>query len=111
MNVAQARAHQIDVAGRYAMLAGLDQSRCGAGGGVLLAAFGATHHPDHAPYRVVVQRRRLARPPNEADQRESLEGIAIEEVLLVPVGARPREHVRQPVVMGDQVGQQGLRLM
>src|SRR6218665_476482 len=75
--------------------------------GEALAIFGSAQHADQRPHGVIVDRRLLARPPDEADDREALPWIAVQQVLAVVLRMRLRELGGQPVVARDQFGQQG----
>ncbi|MNP05981.1 hypothetical protein D3C76_979470 [compost metagenome] len=56
---------------------------------------------------MVVDRRALAGAPDEADHREALARIDVQQVLLVALGIGLGECIGQPVVMADQVRKQG----
>ena len=58
----------------------------------------------HAPGLVIVDRGFLPRTPDETDHRKSLKRVAIQEVLLIARRIRHREGVRQPVIVGDEIG-------
>jgi hypothetical protein len=79
--------------------------RAVGGDGVALRELGAPEHPDHAPHGVVVDRCLLRGPPHETDDRESIAGIRVKQVL--PVVLRMRLGVRrcEPVVLGHQPAQ------
>ena len=61
----------------------------------------SAQHPDQSPNAVIVHRRALPRPPDEADHREALARVAMEQILLVAIGMRPGIGLGQPVVAGD----------
>ena len=73
---------------------------------VLVAALGAAQHAHQAPHGVVVHRRVLARPPDEADHRETLQRVGVQQVLRIAVGTRRGKGVGQPVVGLQQRRQQ-----
>ena len=108
VDVADTRRHRFDLARRQAHgLAGGDQ-RTAVGAGEALGILGAAQHADQSPDPVIVNRRALARPPDEADHGEALAGIGMQQELLVALGAGLGQIVRQPVVVGDQLLQQVL---
>ena len=72
----------------------------------LLAGLDTTHDADHAPYQVIVNGGVLPRSPYEADDREPLQRITVQQVLLVSIRIRFREIVRQPVVVAHQLGEE-----
>jgi len=68
----------------------------------------AAQNAHHAPDGMVVHRRRLARPPHEADHRETAPRVTMQQVLPVADGIRRRVVVGQPVVNGHETGDEAL---
>ncbi len=103
VDVADARRDEVDAAGRQRVAARRAEP---AGRGItheFLAQLRAAHDADHAPHRVVVHRRGLARSPDEAHYREALQRVAIQQVLLIALRARLGEIVGQPVVVAHEL--------
>ena len=108
VNVANRRADQIDAAGLDAMFAGFVELGVRSVPGVFLTLFRATHHAHHAPHSVVMHRRGMAWPPDEAGEGKAFERVAVEQVLLVFVRMWFGKCIRQPVVVRNQIEHQGL---
>ena len=66
----------------------------------------AAQHADQPPDAMIMDRGRLARPPDEADDAEPLATVAMEQILLITIGIRPGIVGRQPVVARDQARKQ-----
>ena len=69
---------------------------------VALVFLRAAQHPNGPPHPVVMDRRRLPRSPDEADNREALPGVGMQQILLVMVRMRQGVLFRQPVVVTHQ---------
>ena len=67
---------------------------------------GAAQNADKAPGAVVMHRRLLPRPPDEADDREAAQRVRVQQILAVDLGVGPRVILRQPVVLRDEPRQQ-----
>lgn len=107
MNIADAWRHGIHGAGAKALGGALGDDFAVRRDTVTLRNFRATQHADQAPNRVVVNRRRLPRPPDETDDRKALPRVRVQQVLLIALGIGPRECVGQPVVVSNQFTQRG----
>ena len=69
---------------------------------VALVFLRAAQHPNGPPHPVIMDRRRLPRSPDEADNREALPGVGMQQILLVMVRMRQGVLFRQPVVVTHQ---------
>ncbi|CAO3304962.1 hypothetical protein METHP14_10190 [Pseudomonas sp. P14-2025] len=108
MNVADARRHRFHLAGHQTDGGPLWQQSAPGVTHEALSVLGTAQHADQPPDPVVVDRCLLPRAPDEAHHRETLARVAVQQVLLIALRVGLGEVVRQPVVMGDQLGQQAL---
>lgn len=114
--VAVGIAHLVDVAdlGRHRFdLARHQLNRLAFGDqaavGCALEALGelcAAQHADQPPHPMVVDRRALPRPPDKADDAETLARIGMQQELLVALGVGLGKFIGEPIVMADQLRQQ-----
>src|SRR5690606_29639599 len=105
-DVAKGGRDRLDVAGLQPRLATFGLQPAIVAHAVALSGLRAPQHPDQAPDAVVMDRRALARAPDEAHQAEPLDRIAMQEVLLVELGMRLRERLGQPAAVRDQLGEE-----
>ncbi len=85
MNVADARADCVDLAGAQQACPLRDEMPLRVAAEAL-DLLGAAQDADQTPDGVIVDRGRLPRTPDEADDAEALAAVAVEQILLVAVG-------------------------
>ena len=68
-----------------------------------LTQFCTTQDANQAPDRVVMDRGRLARPPNKTHDREAVVGVSVKQILLVALWVGLGKSVGQPVVLLNQL--------
>ena len=102
VDVAQPWGHRLDLAGRQQRgLALRHQPALGVKAEGLRHLL-ASQQADQAPDGVVMHRRALARAPAEADHREALQRVGMQQVLAVELRVGLGHLGRQPVIARDQ---------